>query len=141
MPSDAIDCLGTLSAGLLPKRLLYFCNKRGLAFNRYSFLILQPSAVPTAGGLIRGMKSSRGSLTAAPCIRRSSHALPLGLGSLLGFVALPVALVAVAAVIAGGVDPLLTYLHSEPVAALVLLGGALTLYGIGHTFRCVRSQE
>jgi hypothetical protein len=56
-------------------------------------------------------------------------------------VALPVALLAVAALIAGGVDPLLTYLYSEPVAALVLLGGALTPYGIGHTARCVCSEE
>jgi hypothetical protein len=55
--------------------------------------------------------------------------------------ALPLALVALGAFHTGGLSPLVTYLHSEPMPALLLSGGTLALWGVANTLRYVLSEE
>jgi hypothetical protein len=68
--------------------------------------------------------------------------MPYRLGWVLYWtcLALPLGLVALAAFHTGGLSSLVTYLHSEPMAALVLSVGTLALWGIANTLRYVLSE-
>jgi hypothetical protein len=55
--------------------------------------------------------------------------------------ALPVAFVALAVLHTGGLSPLLTYLDSDPMAALLLSAGTIALWGIANILRYVVSEE